>query len=92
MMKKIFSFGILGAIGCLLGAIVGELVQLASGSEKPAANQEQLAAAASIVARTPPPPPLPAATAPPPPADFKKDLDEAGAQTGDIQISLQWHN
>lgn len=91
-MKKILSFGILGAIGCLLGAVAGELVLVGAGSEKPAPNQEQSATTASIVTRTPAPPPLSAAPAPPPPPAFAKALERAGAHTGDIQLSLQWFN
>jgi hypothetical protein len=76
-LKKILRFGLIGAIGCLAGWLVGEpFLYLAM----PSTNA---GGAPSLVSRSEPPPI---------PEDFKSRLDKAGGQSGDIQISLLWNN
>ena len=74
--KKLARFGLIGALGCLLGWIVGEPF-LALALPDAAAG-----GAPSLVSR---------GEAPPPSAEFDKRLRERGAKTGDVQISLIWN-
>jgi hypothetical protein len=75
--KKIARFGALGAIGCLAGWLIGEPL-LALGLPEATSN-----AAPSLVSHS---------AAPPPPPEFKERLENHGAHTGDVQISLIWDN
>lgn len=121
--RKVLFFGLLGALGCLAGWLIGEifllvglpttkeaggslasrpvLPPLAKTSELPAPPLPEIPAGLSL-ARLPTlaalPPELPgkttktAAAPPPPPPEFAKRLQQAGAKSGDVQISLLWSN
>src|SRR5262245_33157730 len=79
--KKMLLFGLAGALGCLAGWAIGELFLAVALKADPATGQD-----ASLVSR-PTPPPVEA-----PPEDFRQRLEAAGAQTGDVQLSLIWDN
>jgi hypothetical protein len=80
--KKVLLFGLLGAVGCLAGWLVGEPYLYAALS---AAESAGAGRAPSLISKPSAP------TEPPPPSDdFKRRLDEAKAKTGDVQISLIW--
>jgi hypothetical protein len=76
-LQKLGRFGLLGALGCLAGWLIGEPV-LALALPDAAAG-----GAPSLVSKPAPPPPS---------AEFDARLKERNAQTGDIQISLIWDN
>src|SRR5262245_52038031 len=102
-MNKYLVFGFLGALGCLLGCVLGEGLLALNRSNKAQAGQ-----APSLVA--PEPPPLAAAevqaplapalagaaqlkSPPAPPAEVKERvLARGGNFTGDIVMSLTWDN
>jgi hypothetical protein len=101
--RKVAAFGLLAAAGCLAAWGLGEGL-LAATAPAPAEG----ARAASLVRRPDLPAPPPAADRPPPPAapgavpppapppplppELRARLREAGAHTGDVQLSLFWHN
>lgn len=73
---KLGRFGLLGALGCLVGWLIGEpFLALAL--------PDAAGGAPSLVSKP---------TAPPPSAEFEARLKERDAKTGDIQISLIWDN
>jgi len=74
---KLGRFGLLGALGCLVGWLIGEPF-LALALPDAAAG-----GAPSLVSKP---------TAPPPSAEFEARLKERDAKSGDIQISLIWDN
>src|SRR5687767_6359581 len=82
--KKVVLFGLFGAAGCLAGWIVGEPFLAANNY---AAKEAGAAQGPTLISKSIDPP-----TPPPPPREFQDRLKAAGAQTGDIQISLIWFN
>jgi hypothetical protein len=74
-LKKIALFGLFGALGCLCGWVLGEPL-LAIGLPDASVNGTP-----SLVSRT---------SNPVPPPEFKERLENTGARTGDVQISLIW--
>ena len=136
--RKAVLFGVLGAIGCLAGWLIGEgflwvsmpsskdagTTSLASKPELPALAKKVEVSAPPPPALvgadlsftrsrpTPPPPSLPAGStksapaapappalaaatpgkAAPPPPEFAQRLEQAGAKSGDAQITLIWFN
>jgi hypothetical protein len=104
-LRKALLFASFGAVGCLCGWAVGEIFLLvflpatnrAGGSLASKPELRPLATKKSMPA-PPLPPPVenvfrnPQAPPPPPPAEFANRLKEAGAQTGDVQITLIWFN
>lgn len=74
-MKKIARFGLLGAIGCLAGWLLGEPLLALSLPDATATG------APSLVSRS---------AAPAAPPEFKERLEKTGAKSGTIQISLIW--
>ncbi len=74
-LKKVARFGLLGAIGCLAGCILG-VPLLHFGLPEATAT-----GAPSLVSRS---------AAPAAPPEFKSRLEKTGAKTGAIQISLIW--
>lgn len=95
--KKVALFGLLGAVGCLVGCLLGEALlraalpgdatSLASTPEPPAlkAADAQGAAAPELPRIVPPTPVKPS-------ADFDDFYKRTGAQSGEVQISLRWYN
>lgn len=75
--SKVARFGLLGAVGSLIGWLVGEPL-LALGLSSKATSGSP-----SLVSRS---------TASALPPEFRERLEKRNAQTGDIQISLIWNN
>jgi hypothetical protein len=74
-MNKVVRFGLLGAVGCLAGWLVGEPLLALTLPDATADG------APSLVSRSPEPTVAP---------EFKERLDKTGAKSGDVQISLIW--
>lgn len=102
-MKKTLFFGIVGALGCLVGGLLGEgywaavnRLLPAGGSSGSLADPARAPALRAVdVAAAEPPPPLtvaaPLANPPRPvPPEIKQRLERAGADSGDIELSLAW--
>src|SRR4051794_16378059 len=113
--KKVFLFGVFGAVGCLAGWAIGEpyLYAVLSATESPKAGR-----APSLISKPVAPPAeepgtapkrpvappseqgsttitkpvAPPSTPPPLPDDLRKPLEAAGAKSGDVKLSLGWHN
>jgi hypothetical protein len=86
-------FALVGILTCLAAALCGEL---ALGRMKAAAGLRN-AHVASLLFLTTPETTQRAVPVEPPPqapdeAEVQRRLDQAGAQTGDVQISLTWNN
>lgn len=87
---KLAFFGLIGGVGCLVGSLAGEpLVRWADAAR---GRSDGTQSAGGLVSKPEPPPEISRAEAPPPPPEIQRDLDAAGARTGDIQISLSWRN
>lgn len=87
---KLLLFGLIGGAGCLLGSLIAE--PLIRWGESFRDRSTAGRAAGGLVSKPEPPPEISRAEAPPPPPEIQRDLDAAGARTGDIQISLSWRN
>ena len=83
--KKLFLFGLFGAVGCLAGAVIGELYLLGAQYVADSVGAGQ---GPSLISK----PSSPSSEPPPAPRDFQERLEKAGAHTGDVQISLIWFN
>src|SRR5262245_30225615 len=83
--KKLWTFGALGAAGCLAGWQLGEgfLLACLPSSEADAAAAPSLVSNPDGTGRLP---------VPPLPPEFARRLTREGAKDGDIEISLLWHN
>lgn len=103
-MNKSLFFGLVGAVGCLVGCLLGEGYWLgidrvlpkgqAGGSLADPARAPALEAI--DVAATEPPPPLevapPRASPPRPvPPEIQRRLVRFGAEAGEIEVSLSWN-
>ncbi|MBP3959007.1 hypothetical protein J8F10_27505 [Gemmata sp. G18] len=83
--KKVLLFGAFGAVGCLAGGLAGEPLVWASRSVAEAAGAKD---APSLISR-----PAPQVAEPPPlPNDIRERVERAGGKSGDVQLSLIWHN
>ena len=81
--KKVLLFGAFGAVGCLAGWLVGEPYLYATTF---VGDSDGAGRAPSLISK-----PVPPSSEPPPPSEeFQKRLKDAGANTGDVQISLIW--
>jgi hypothetical protein len=100
--KKVVVFGVLGALGCLAGWLVGEgfLAAALPSKDDAGGNAPSLASrpdASKLDAAKAPPrpeqPKLQARQPPPPlPADFNERLKAAGGKSGQLQFTLIWGN
>lgn len=84
MNNKVVQFGVIGAVGCLLGWLLGEALLaalLSSMSDEPGQ-------AASLVSK--PAPPLADVKPPELPPEMKELIEAAGGKSGEIQIGLHW--
>lgn len=88
MNNKVVLFGIIGAVGCLIGWLLGEglLLGLLSSS-----GDEQ-GQSASLVSKPEAPPALPEVKPPEPPPEMKKLVEDKGGEDGEVRISLMWKN
>jgi hypothetical protein len=101
--KKVLTFGLAGAVGCLLGWAFGEGLLLAGlpdeseGSATPSLVTPEPPTATAPKVDVPAVPDLPDApkekvAAPPPPEFQKRLIREKAQQFGDVRITLIWNN
>ncbi len=99
---KMLQFGLIGAMGCLFAAVVGEGLLSAARQtvttsraitptlvSRPVPPDDVVAGKAN---RPDAPPPPKQAEPPPPPPGFEERRLRAGGRTGDVHIMLKWEN